>query len=369
MSKKEFHKQFDSGTKTKLYIFNEYFKENFPVFLYSTLWNEILIYDFFAGKGFDESGEKSTSLNILEQIKPYCSDIASRGKNLFVILNDRDEVNDLRKNVNNYITECRKTCTQECIFSDKNLITLGKDFNEYFDEVYPRIFKRTNSAKLIFLDPFNFILDEVRFSKLINLKSTDFMCFMPSSYLRRFKELAAFKRYIDTEKLDYNNTLPSQCHRVIADYFESLIPQGKEYYIGAFSIKKEKNYYGLIFGSSHSLGAEKFQRVCWAIDQLTGEADYNIDLELGYKNSNGILFDELRTPQKIHNFNKNLKELIMSGKIETDKEAYKFALKKRCLVKHAEELLKNLVDNNQIEPIKTIHQDIHKHKPVNIRVL
>ena len=99
MSKKDFHHHFDRGTKTKLYIFNEYFKESFPVFLHSPAWEEILIYDFFAGKGYDEFGEKSTSINILEQIKPYCSILKAKNKKLYVILNDRDEKEELARNM------------------------------------------------------------------------------------------------------------------------------------------------------------------------------------------------------------------------------------------------------------------------------
>lgn len=195
------------------------------------------------------------------------------------------------------------------------------------------------------------------------------MCFMPSSYLRRFRDLELFNRFIDTKKLNYDDTPPEHCHRVIADYFESLIPHGKEYYIGAFSIKKDSNYYGLVFGSSHTLGAEKFQKICWSVDKLTGAADYNIDRELSYKNPNGILFEEIRVPRKIRNFKEELEEQIITGKISTDTEAYKFALKKRCQISHASEVLEKLVEDKKIEPIKLIKQEIHKNKPNLIMVL
>jgi three-Cys-motif partner protein len=369
MSRKDFHNHFDKGTKTKLYIFNEYFKESFPVFLHSPYWKEILIYDFFAGKGYDGTGEKGTSLNILEQIKPYCSILAAKGKKLYVILNDRDEKDDLSKNVHQFLNDCQKSCNLTCIFSDKNLKVSGNDFNKYFDEVYSKILSRKNSARLIFLDPFNFILDEGRFQKLINLKTTDFMCFLPSSYLYRFRDLEVFNRYIDTKKIDYDNTQPAHCHRVIADYFQTLIPFDKEYYIGSFSIKKGSNYYGLIFGSNHSLGAEKFQKVCWSVDTLTGEADYNIDREMCYNNPTGTLFSEFNIPQKIRIFRESLEELILNRKILTDNEAFKFALKERCQIRHASDVLKKLIDEKKIKPVKLILQDIHKNKPNKIQVI
>lgn len=178
MSRKNFHQYFDKGTKTKLYIFNEYFKESFPVFLHSPYWKEILIYDFFAGKGYDDNGEKSTSLNILEQIIPYCSSIINKQKKLYVILNDKDWSKELDQNVRHFLDDCRKKCNLiDCIFSNDNLIVSNKNFTYYFDEVIEKIKIRKNSAKLIFLDPFNFILDDEIFSKLIGLKTTDFYMF------------------------------------------------------------------------------------------------------------------------------------------------------------------------------------------------
>lgn len=51
------------------------------------------------------------------------------------------------------------------------------------------------------------------------------------------------------------------------------------------------NYYGVVFGSSHTFGAEKFQKVCWGLDPITGEADYNIDRALTYGGKT-VLFEE-----------------------------------------------------------------------------
>lgn len=192
---------------------------------------------------------------------------------------------------------------------------------------------------------------------------------MPSSFLRRFRDYEVFNMYIDTKKIDYDNTPPYHCHRVIAEYFESLIPSEKEYYIGCFSIKKGSNYYGLIFGTNHTLGAEKFQKVCWLLDELTGEADYDIDREICYKNPIGTLFEEFNIPQKIRNFRKSLEELILNGTIMTDNEAYKFVLKERCQMRHASEVLKRLIDEKKIEHIRIIHQDIHKHEPNKIQMI
>lgn len=57
-AKNLFDEPFDDGTIDKLEIFEEYFKEWLPVFLVrkKIIWNEIQIFDFFAGEGTDING-------------------------------------------------------------------------------------------------------------------------------------------------------------------------------------------------------------------------------------------------------------------------------------------------------------------------
>lgn len=100
MAKKDFHNlKFDKGTQSKLEIFKEYFKESFPVFLHSPIFEEIFIYDFFAGQGQNGKGEFGTAFNILNEIIPYCEDIRKSKKKVYLILNDKEEHNILKYNV------------------------------------------------------------------------------------------------------------------------------------------------------------------------------------------------------------------------------------------------------------------------------
>ncbi len=371
MAKTDFHKTgFDKGTKSKLGIFKEYFKESFPVFVHSRYFDEILIYDFFAGQGKNIQGEYGTALNILNEITSHCKDIKANKKRVFLILNDKEEYQILEENVKGYLKDCQSKCKEKCFLVDeKNIVIRSRNFEDYFKELYPRILNRKKSAKLIFLDPFNFVIDKELFNNLINLPSTDFICFMPSSFLRRFPEEPAFRKYIDTNEIDFKTAKPAHCHRAIADYFNTLIPENREYYIGCFSIKKGTNYYGLLFGSNHTLGAEKFQRVCWRKDTVTGEADYNIDRELVYNKSQGLLFEETKIPQKIQNFNDLLRQKILNKDLKTNVDVYKFALKQRCLIKHSSEVLSELMDEKRIDRFRTKNNDIHKIiEPISILV-
>lgn len=371
MANKNFHNsKFDKGTQSKLEVFKEYFKESFPVFLFSPFFDEIFIYDFFAGQGVNAEGEYGTAFNILNEIMPYCNDIRRSKKKVYLILNDKKESGILKSNVLDFLSTCKSNCAGECVFSeDKNLIVKSEDFESYFPRIYPAMLSRKKAAKILFLDPFKFVIDSELFTKLISIPSADFICFMPSFFLRRFPHEPAFNKYIDTSKIDFELSKPAHCHRVIADYFKTLVPADKEYFMGCFSIKKDAGYNGLLFGSNHTFGAEKFQKVCWKIDEITGEADYNIDRELIYDNQ-GVLFDDVKIPLKIKQFYSNFEKKICSGEIKTDVEAYKFALENRCLVRHAADKLKQMMKDEIIESFKTINNDIHKIKmnPIAIKL-
>lgn len=364
MARKNFHTDiFDEGTKSKLELFREYFKESFPVFVHSGYFQEILIFDFFAGRGLDITGTYGTALNIINEISSHCKDIIKKNKKVFLILNDKDEADKLAKNTQAFLEDCRSKCPDACILKEnENLIIRSNDFHEYFNMLYPKLQVKNKAAKLIFLDPFNFVIDKALFRKLLELPSADFLCFMPSSFLLRFPDEPAFKKYIEINEINFGSLNAAHCHRAVADYFQSLVPLEKEYYIGCFSIKKGSNYYGILFGSNHTLGAEKFQRVCWKKDDVTGEADYNIDRELIYDNAQGILFDEIKIPQKIKLFEKYLRNKIAAKEIRYDIDAYKFALNNRCLVKHASDVLKKLMNEGKIQTFKTRNNEIHKIK-------
>ena len=233
--------------------------------------------------------------------------------------------------------------------------------------------KKKDAMKLIFLDPFNFIMDSDLFGKLTSLPKTDFMCFIPTTFLRRLPNEPTFKRFIDEYNLTFSQTNYKHSHRVIAQYIRKLIPDDKDYYICHFSIEKlqekgfGKNYYGLIFGSNSVFAAEKFQRVCWKMDIISGEADFNIDNEPTY-GGNKDLFNF--PVMKLDNLKRELEELILKKQLKTDIEIYKFAVKNCCLPKHAATILKQMMKNRIIKEFKTHNSDIHKvNNPVYIEIL
>ena len=151
----------------------------------------------------------------------------------------------------------------------------------------------------------------------------------------------------------------------IADYFRSLIPEDKEYYLHSFTIQKGSNYYGLIFGSNHTLGMEKFLKVCWSEDQLAGESNCNInnDYEIG------SLFYNPTFSNKKQNVYNIVKDKILKKEIISNIEGLKFVLSQGCEPKLFVDVVKDLMNSKQIEidgTFNRIANNIHKASEYHI---
>lgn len=147
----------------------------------------------------------------------------------------------------------------------------------------------------------------------------------------------------------------------VADYFESLVPNGVEYYINHFTIQKGKGYYGLIFGTNHSFGMEKFQNVCWDEDGKAGESNCNTQDDWG----SDTLFGQFE-PNKIAKVKDDLKRDIRTCVITDNAQGLKSALKQRCQPHVFTDAVKELEKANTIRRIGTKSYSsvsIHKIKP------
>jgi three-Cys-motif partner protein len=348
--------KFDDATQIKLIILKEYLKEWLPVFLRKKdkFWTDIFIYDFFAGEGHDNEGNIGSPLIILEELLEYQVDIRNENLNLKVILNDidADKIKKLESVIdkNNY---------------DFDIKILNEDFTSLFNRVYPDMSSNGNDKlpRFMFIDQYGvrYVTKEI-FSKLANLKRTDFLFFISSHFVKRFAELDEFKKYIEISKSDFDQTKPYQCHRVVFEYFKSMIPSNKELYLAPFSLQKENtsNVYGLIFGSHNLLGIEKFLKLAWKLDGNAGEANFNID-EAILEGDTFDLFNSDTRAKKLQYFEKELKELIKENKISTLKDVYIYTFNYGCLPKHANELLRELKKSGLIKKdLKLATSNIHR---------
>lgn len=265
MPAEDFHQQpFDEGTLTKLSIFELYGREWLPVFLSKErpTFPRVHLFDFFAGPGTDSTGQPGSPLRLLQQLKAY-RDLPGWG--------------EVQVTVHFFDDSPEKIVTLENSIEGAGLRVPSVTFDlrpVAFERAFPdcrQILSDNQSAKLVFIDQFG--VDHVTpsvFQQLMGFPTCDFLFFLSSSTLHRFRDHPAITQKIRRPD-DYFHV-----HRAALDYYRGLLPAGSKYFLAPFSIKKGSNIYGLIFGSAHPLGIDKFLQVAWQNDSISGEADFDI---------------------------------------------------------------------------------------------
>lgn len=353
MAKKDINsKPYPEATMLKLDIFRRCFREWFPVFVHHPSIQQIFIYDMFAGSGSDSEGNPGSPIILLEEAKgnerQHCKALAKSNKYVVFGFNEKERGKKdlLEKAKDDFLLKCKSDCPLErCIYSN-SIYCKDKSFEDIMkSNIFGNILANKNFAKFVLLDQYGFsqITKEV-FLKLVTSPLTDFIFFISSSFIKRFRDVDAVKTYINTNNLAFEEKKPKECHRIIANYFRDMIPTDKEYYIHHFTIQKGTNYYGLIFGTSHTLGMEKFVKVCWMEDEKSGESNCNIDNDF----EKGTLFyDPANTTKKIK-IREELEPLILNGKIKSNIEGLKWVLSHGCEPKLFVDVMNSLVAQKRI---------------------
>ncbi|PIQ11366.1 MAG: hypothetical protein COW71_00930 [Ignavibacteriales bacterium CG18_big_fil_WC_8_21_14_2_50_31_20] len=362
MAKQFFTEPFDDGTKIKLEIFRRYLESWLPTFTKAkeVHWKNIFIYDLFAGVGKDSDGNYGSPLLIVEELKRHYNAIRENDLNIHIVFNDleKDNIQKLESEVN--------------VIAPKRPYSIkyyNKDFKELFNELFPKMLTHSQEPMLFFCDQFGIkhITEEV-FNKILKLKRTDLLFFISSSFVKRFSELNEFQKYLQIQKEVFNDARPFHSHRIVFQYYQNMVPEDKEYYLAPFSIQKGKNIYGLIFGSNHTLGIEKFLNIGWKLNSNSGDANFNIDEE---KIAVGELdlFESFNVPKKCQLFEKELWDNILNRKIISKKQLYSFTFNFGCLPKHANSVINKLVNDEKIGILKLSSQRIHSLNDEKIEVL
>lgn len=108
--------------------------------------------------------------------------------------------------------------------------------------------------------------------------------------------------------------------------------------------KKRANVYGLVFGSGHPRGIDKFLQVAW---KHGGDANFDIDKD-GIDPRQPSLFAQYDKPTKISEFEKTLEKEVLNGTLKTNKDLYIFALRNGMIASHARDALKLMVKNGKL---------------------
>jgi len=341
MAKDLHHKPFDEETLTKLKLYRQYLREWLPVFLKkeNPYFTKINIFDFFCGPGQDENQVPGSPIISTEELSPYISLLKAKQK-----LEVNVYLNEFSLSKHKYLKslyEERKVCK-----GPVNYHFFQLDFSEAFSKLLP-VMQRRSTANLVFLDQngVKHLTNDV-FLKLTSLRGTDFLFFVSSSFFVRFKDHPLFRQYFPDLEEQLRNKRYYNIHRDVLKMYKGWLGKS-DWYMGQFTIKRNANIYGLIFGSRNTLGIEKFLRTCWKEDNDRGEANFDID-EDHLDSNNPTLFRELNVAGKLQIFETDLEKYVLDGKLKTNHSLYKFALIRGCLPDHARHAVKLMLEKKLI---------------------
>lgn len=337
MPGKNIHKDpFDEGTITKLEIFQRYAREWLPTFVTSHR-EELYIFDFFSGTGYDVEGVPGSPIRILMEIKGQIENIKTHEIHIHAFFNEYN-----KKKYESLKESCKTFMKENPQFVPFVTLHLyNKDFEVLYDELEPII---GISPSLVYLDQngIKFIADRY-FMSLLGKKRTDFFYYLSSSFFIRFGKTPEFKRIVPQATIEEIREKPYKyIHNEILNYLQSKVPQGSEVKLYPFTIKKKAGVYGIIFGATHIRAADKFLRLAWKMNDVNGAANFDIDDDFAKDQLVLPLFDEPQPIKKVDAFKRDLREKILAGIITNNKEAFDFTIDRGHVGSQAKEEIADL---------------------------
>lgn len=319
-------KPFSEETKTKLAIFESYAREWLPTFIMSKA-ETLCIFDFFAGTGYDQCGVPGSTIRILQEISKQTGLIFKNRTKIHFYINEFDQrkFSQLKEACENFLVK-----HPDMVRAKVELHFFNKDFEELYDELEPQIGK---NPSLVYLDQngVKFTSDKY-FLGISSKPTTDFLYYISSSYIIRFGQTKEFKSVLNVDVNKLHERPYKYVHQAILEYLRGKLPKDSNVRLYPFTIKKNANVYGIVFGASHERAVDKFLKTAWAINEINGLANFDIDDDVS--KAQGLLFGE-RPLTKIEAFQKNLRENILSGKIKNNLEAFRYTLEEGHLGSHA----------------------------------
>lgn len=338
-------KPFDEETITKLEIFENYAQEWLPTFIMSPYAGEqICIFDFFAGTGYDVNGVAGSPIRFLKKILEQRGNMFKKKVKVRLFLN---EYEPSKKHQGKFVL-LKQSCEE---FLDNNpgsrhLVDItysNEDCETLFPKLLPEIKKYPS---LVYLDQngVKFAADKY-FLALEETTTTDFLYFISSSYFWRFGNKDEFKKHLNIDMEEAKKDPYKHIHRNILAQLKRKMPPKTKLKLYPFSIKKDPNIHGIIFGAKHPRAVDKFLAVAWEKNNTNGQANFDIDDDAAK-----LQFDLFSGKKltKIESFQSEIRGKIMSGELKNNKQLFDYTLEQGHISGHASEVLKLMKKTKEI---------------------
>jgi three-Cys-motif partner protein len=265
VNNKSFFDSFETHTKIKLDIYNEYLRRYLPILLYSQYVDSIHIYDMFCGRGYTSDGHKGSAVLGIEEVVNSVTTIGS-SKHVHLNLSDCDEENCLV--LGNIVNTLQIPSN---IFVDVSC----KEFHHAVSESILRHMDKSvmhHEKILFFIDPYGY--KEADPHTILDIKkneNAEVILFVPVRHMFRFYNSTQPNKSLDKWRDFLGNpdgiTDISEFIRAICTRFTDENINASYFMLTS---QKSGNEYALFFLSSNLLGLEKFNEVKWNFDRVQG---------------------------------------------------------------------------------------------------
>ena len=351
MSYRDLHiKPFDKGTIAKLEIFEDYAQAWLPTFIMQPdRFPEIHIFDFFSGPGYDSDDIPGSPMRVLQKIQEQLDNILAKKTKVVLHFNEYEPTKKgqqkfelLQHNCNDFIAANPKF---------KSFLTVNR-YNENAAELFFKLLpKITTYPSLVYLDQNGVkFISKKYLAELEKLDTTDFLYFVSSSYFTRLGGTNEFRKVLEIEKWEIEKEAYRNIHRLVLNKIKLQLPSSTELMLFPFSIKKNANIYGIVFGSKKYAAVDKFLDIAWKRNSINGEADFDIDEDNSKVQL--VLFGEKKMT-KIEKFQQEFEHHLMEGNFPDNKAALLYTYGCGHIPKHAVDIIRKLKKDKKIDYVGT----------------
>lgn len=346
MSYRDLHnKPFDKGTIAKLEIFENYAQAWIPTFVMQPHISEIHIFDFFSGPGYDAENIPGSPIRILQKIDEQLGNILARKTKIVLHFNEFEPTKKLQEKFELLKNNCEEFISSHPKF--KYFLT-AHYYNENAEQLFFKLLPFIKKyPSLVYLDQngVKFISQEY-LAELEKLSTTDFLYFVSSSYFKRLGGTDEFKKVLEIDLAELESEEYRNMHRLVLNKMKSRLPSNTELKLFPFTIKKNANIYGIVFGAKNYAAVEKFLDIAWKRNSVNGEADFDIDED----NSKSQLdMFEGKKMTKIEKFQQEFEKLLLQGTFPNNKAALLYTYGCGHIPKHAVDIVRQLKKKKKID--------------------
>ena len=339
MSNVDFFDQQSDLTASKILIYQKYLEGYLPKVLMQ--YGKCFIADFFCGPGQngDQDGSPLVLLNVAAKMLDNPT-LKMRWDNpeIVIIFSDVEQC---------HIDNLKKVLAARDIPSGIKIIG---PFCEDFSDILARtrnVFKRLNSPKFFFLDPFTYSTVDIDSVKdLMEFSAPEVLLFLPTFHSYRFKSCAdqypKLKAFLDkfTDKGHEDVTDISEFNEAIG---EGLLKYLGLKYVRSIGLDDGSKKNALFYLTTHVTGMIVMNKLVWkyATDGMTIKAD---------KKDNGPTFFNLSPHTGNYQRIKEIfQEYIKAQKQVSNVDVIDFVARQGFTNTYAKEILQKMKDGNLIE--------------------